>query len=174
MNVSRKVPRDPTSLAGHNLSAIIALEVPAWTFSRTQAMTHNSVHFKKFMKVYGQSEVIFEEGQPGSEMYIVHSGKVRIYRAGEEGEVEIGIIGPGEFFGEMALVDHAPRSATACAVEDDTALVALDKNKFLFLVSHQPVFALVIMHQLCQKIRSLSEAAFATEESLPIKQEYAK
>ena len=137
-------------------------------------MDYNSDHLNKFTRVYGQSEVIFEEGDASSEMYIVHSGKVKIYRDSEGAEVEIDTIGPGEFFGEMALVDFAPRSASARAIEDNTALVALDKKKFLFLVSHHPIFALVIMHQLCQKIRSLSEAALAVEKSQPIKQEYPK
>ena len=121
-------------------------------------MAFDSVRFRKFMKTYRKSEVIFEEGSFGSEMYVLRSGRVRIYRASGEGEIELGIIRPGEFFGEMALVDNAPRSANACAIEDDTTLIALDKDKFLFLVSHQPTFALVIMHVLCKKIRSLSES----------------
>lgn len=137
-------------------------------------MNHNSDNLKKFTKVYSRSEIIFEEGDPGSEMYIVHSGKVKIYRDSEGSEIEIDTLGPGEFFGEMALVDFAPRSASARAIEDDTALVALDKNKFLFLVSHHPVFALVVMHQLCQKIRTLSEAALAMEKFQPVRQEYPK
>lgn len=137
-------------------------------------MAHNSDHLKNFVKVYGQSEVIFEEGDTGWEMYIVHTGKVEIYRESGGAEIQIDLIGPGEFFGETALVDFAPRSASARAVEDNTALVALDKNKFLFLVSHHPIFALDIMHQLCQKIRSLSESALAVEKSQPIGQEYPK
>ena len=121
-------------------------------------MAFDSVRFKRLMKTYGKSEVIFEEGSFGSEMYVLRSGRVRIYRTSTEGEIELGVFKPGEFFGEMALVDNAPRSASACALEDDTRLVALDKDKFLFLVSHQPTFALVIMHVLCQRIRSLSES----------------
>jgi CRP-like cAMP-binding protein len=123
-------------------------------------MEFDSVRFKKFMQTYGKSEVIFKEGSFGSEMYVVRSGKVRIYRASAEGEIEVAIVKPGELFGEMALVDNAPRSASACALEDDTSLIALDKDKFLFLVSHQPTFALVIMHVLCKKIRALSESVF--------------
>jgi CRP/FNR family transcriptional regulator, cyclic AMP receptor protein len=121
-------------------------------------MAFDSVRFRKFMKTYRKSEVIFEEGSFGSEMYVLRSGRVKIYRTSGEGEIELDIIEPGEFFGEMALVDNAPRSANACALEDDTSLIALDKDKFLFLVSHQPTFALVIMHVLCKKIRSLSES----------------
>jgi len=119
-------------------------------------MGFDSVRFKRLMKTYKKSEVIFEEGSFGSEMYVLRSGRVKVYRASAEGEIELCVLKPGEFFGEMALVDNAPRSASACALEDDTRLIALDKDKFLFLVSHQPTFALVVMHVLCQRIRSLN------------------
>ena len=62
--------------------------------------------------------------------------------------------GPREFFGEMALVDAAPRSATATAMQDNTKLVVLDQTKFLYLVGQHPPFALVIMRVLCERIRT--------------------
>ena len=126
-------------------------------------MVLDSIHSDKFVKIYGKSEVIFEEGTSGSEMYVIRSGRVRIYRNTEEGEMEIRILQPGEFFGEMALVDNSSRCASACALEDSTKLLALDKEKFLFLVSHQPTFALMIMHVLCQKIRALDESVFVSD-----------
>jgi len=117
------------------------------------------------MKTYSKSEVIFEEGSFGDEMYVLRSGRVSIYRNLEEKKIELANISKaGDFFGEMALVDNAPRSASACALEDNTRLIALDKDKFLFLVSQQPTFALMIMHVLCEKIRSLG--SFQTVEGL--------
>jgi len=116
------------------------------------------------MRQYNKFDVIFEEGSFGAEMYVIRSGRVRLFRTSAGEEIEIGILNEGQFFGEMALVDNAARSAGAHALEDNTRLVALDKDKFLFLVSHQPTFALVIMHFLCQKIRSLSEALFTTDK----------
>lgn len=53
----------------------------------------------------------------------------------------------------MALVDAAPRTATAIAEEDHTRLIVLDQSNFLYLISHQPAFALTVMHALCQRIR---------------------
>ncbi len=108
---------------------------------------------QEFIKVYNKSEVIFEENSLGNEMYVIHSGKVKLTTSAPGSELVLGILGPGEFFGEMALVDDAPRSATATAVEDNTRLVVLDQSKFLYLVSQQPPFALTIMHGLCQRIR---------------------
>ncbi len=72
-------------------------------------------------------------------------------------EIPVATVEPGEFFGEMALVDNAPRSVSAIAGADQTRLLALNLDKFLFLVSHQPAFALTVMHVLCQRIRDMNE-----------------
>ena len=64
----------------------------------------------------------------------------------------------------MALVDNAPRSVSAVAGADQTRLLALDRDKFLFLVSHQPAFALTIMHVLCQRIREMNERLSKIEQ----------
>jgi len=109
--------------------------------------------FTKFIRVYQKSDVIFEENSLGNEMYVVHSGKVKVSTKAPGREVDLATLGPGEFFGEMALVDSAPRTATVTSLEDNTRLIALDQDKFLYLVSQQPVFALTIMHALCQRIR---------------------
>jgi len=68
-------------------------------------------------------------------------------------EVVLAEVGPGDFFGEMSLVDSSPRTATARAIEGGTRLVAIDQAKFLYLVGQQPAFALTIMHELCRRIR---------------------
>ena len=109
--------------------------------------------FKRFIKVYQKSETIFEESSLGREMYIIHSGKVKLSTKATGREVILATLGPGEFFGEMALVDAAPRSATATALDDNTRLIILDQAKFLYLVSHQPAFSLTVMHVLCNRIR---------------------
>jgi CRP/FNR family transcriptional regulator len=115
---------------------------------------------RSFMKIYRESEVIFEEGSFGSEMYVIHSGKVKLFRRSDGVDIEVGMLRAGDFFGEMAIVDNAPRSTNACAAEDGACLIGLDQNKFLFLVSHQPAFVLKIMHVLCERIRSLSDAVY--------------
>jgi CRP/FNR family transcriptional regulator, cyclic AMP receptor protein len=120
----------------------------------------NSSRFQKFMKIYNRADVIFEEGSFGTEMYVIHSGKVSLSKGAVGGKVEVASLGCGEFFGEMALVDNEPRSVSAYAEEDDTQLIGLDKDKFLYLVSHQPAFVLTIMHELCLRIRKLHEPAY--------------
>jgi CRP/FNR family cyclic AMP-dependent transcriptional regulator len=108
---------------------------------------------RKLIKVYQKSEVIFKEKDLGDEMYIICSGKVRLSTTAPGQEVDLGTLETAEFFGEMALVDCSPRSATAIAEEDHTQLVALDQKRFLYLVGQQPAFALAIMHALCMRIR---------------------
>ena len=112
----------------------------------------------KFRQSYRKSEVIFKEGSTGSEMYLIHSGRVLLsVRQNETQEVPLIILNPGDFFGEMALVDDSPRSATASAVEDDTELIVMDRARFLFMVRQQPEFALSLMHTLCRRIRDMDK-----------------
>lgn len=112
------------------------------------------IAYEKFIKVYSKSEVIFEENSTGNEMFIVCSGRVKLYTELKTGRrTVLAILKPGEHFGEMALIDGSPRSATAVAVQDNTKLVVLDKAKFLYLVSQQPEFAFAMMETLSQRIR---------------------
>ena len=77
-----------------------------------------------------------------------------------EGEVELRlrngrvlILGPDDIFGEMALVDSSPRSATAVAVTE-TTLAVVDRRRFLFLVGETPSFALQVMSNLAERLRA--------------------
>jgi len=123
-----------------------------------------SPYLSKVTRTFQDLEVIFEEGSYGDEMYIVHSGAVQLVKKATGREIVIATIQPGEFFGEMALVDNAPRSVSAVAGADQTRLLALDRDKFLFLVSHQPAFALTVMHVLCQRIREMNERLAKLEQ----------
>ncbi|OGN95932.1 MAG: hypothetical protein A2Z77_04185 [Chloroflexi bacterium RBG_13_51_36] len=112
----------------------------------------------KFRQRYGKSQVIFEEGSIGSEMYLIHSGRVLLsVRRNETEQTPLVVLNPGDFFGEMALVDDSPRSTTAAAVEDDTELIVIDRPRFLFMVRQQPEFALSLMHTLCQRLRDMDK-----------------
>jgi CRP-like cAMP-binding protein len=105
------------------------------------------------VKAFHKSEVIFEEGASGHEMYIIYSGKVALSTKGPGREVLLDTIGPGEFFGEMAVIDSSSRTARAVAEEDNTVLVVLNKAKFNELVTEHPAFALTIMQHLSRWLR---------------------
>jgi CRP/FNR family cyclic AMP-dependent transcriptional regulator len=112
----------------------------------------------KFRRRYRKSEVIFEEGTTGGEMYLIHSGRVLLSTGKNQAkQCPLIVLDPGDFFGEMALVDDSPRSATASAVEDDTELIVMDRTRFLFMVRQQPEFALSLMHTLCQRLRDMDK-----------------
>ena len=123
---------------------------------------------EKFTRDYAALEVIFEENSPGAEMYIVHSGRVRLFAHGENGEeVTLATVKEGDFFGEMTLIDKSPRSATAMA-EEDTRLVVLDRPRFLYMIRQQPKFAFTVMRVLCERIRETNAAlARARAEETP-------
>jgi len=105
-------------------------------------------------KTYQKSEIIFKENSCGKEMYILRAGKVKIVLQDEKGEAEVTTLEqPGEFFGEMALIDGSPRSATAIADEDNTELEVLYRDDFLEMIKENPEFALNIMHELSNRVR---------------------
>jgi CRP/FNR family cyclic AMP-dependent transcriptional regulator len=111
----------------------------------------------KFLKSFGNGEVIFEEGSVGRHMYVVVSGQVDIRMKAGEGEAVVATLGKGELFGEMALVDSLPRSASAVAVGDDTSAVEIDHAQFAYLVGQQPAFALIILKALSLRLRNQME-----------------
>lgn len=115
--------------------------------------------FGKFIRTYQKGEIVFEEGSLGQEMYIIASGAVRLTTMKKGRETELARMQTGEFFGEMALVDAAPRSGTITVDDNDTQLIELDVDRFLYLVQQQPVFALTVMQALCQRVRR-REAAY--------------
>jgi CRP/FNR family cyclic AMP-dependent transcriptional regulator len=117
-------------------------------------MMNHDAPLDKFIKVYGKSEVVFEENSIGREMFVVCSGRVKLFTEPDNGRrTLLATLGPGQHFGEMALVDKSPRSATAVAAQDNTRLVVLDKAKFLYLVQQQPDFAFSVMETLCKRLR---------------------
>ena len=106
------------------------------------------------IRTYKKDEVIFEEGTRGREMYIVNSGKVRITKKDHSGKDRtLSVLETGEIFGEMALIDKGPRSATTIAVEDDTELIALDRARFMYLLRYEPEFGIIILETLSQRVR---------------------
>ncbi len=88
--------------------------------------------------VVPQHTIIFREGDPGDSLYIVHSGRVRIFRKGErQMEIDLSFPGPGESFGEMALLTGEPRSADVEALEE-THLLVLPKEDFDRILREYP------------------------------------
>ncbi len=98
-------------------------------------------------------EAIFKEGDPATELYVIQSGRVGI----RLGNRLLSTLEANEMFGEMALVDSAPRSAGAVA-ETEVTLVPISEKQFLFLVSQTPFFALKVMRILARRLRASNSA----------------
>src|SRR5947209_2126367 len=102
-------------------------------------------------RVCEAGETIFREFDMGAEMYVVIEGNVELSIDGRVIEV----LGPGEPFGEMALIDQAPRVATAVA-KSRCKLAVIQENRFLFMVAQQPSFALQIMKVMADRLRRMN------------------
>jgi CRP/FNR family cyclic AMP-dependent transcriptional regulator len=101
------------------------------------------------VRTYKAGDVIFQQGDPAEELFIIKSGKVEIRLGNRLLDTLLEVC----IFGEMALVDHSPRSATAVALTDAT-IVPVDEKQFLFLVSQTPHFALNVLRVLAQRLRA--------------------
>jgi CRP/FNR family transcriptional regulator, cyclic AMP receptor protein len=111
-----------------------------------------------------KGDVLFQKGDAGSKLFIVEQGAVKIVLPSSQGaEVIVTIFKEGDFFGEMSLLDHMPRSADAIAVSQST-LLALDGKKFLdFLIGNRAAVSIILAtlsHRLRQTDSLLEDSCF--------------
>ncbi len=120
-------------------------------FSKGEAMKEGELG-----KVFHDGEIIFKEGDSAEVMYVIQAGKVRITRDGPFGKLTLGILHSGEIFGEMALFDRLPRSATAVA-SGDARILSVDRKKLFPTVSKDPTLLFKILETMSQRIRRLDD-----------------
>lgn len=111
-------------------------------------LTGNNIDAQSFKA----GSVIFREGDEARELFVIKSGEVRI----QIGNRTVTELAADSIFGEMALIDNEPRSATAVAVTD-VELVGVSEKQFLFLVGQTPYFALKVMRVLAQRLRATNK-----------------
>lgn len=105
---------------------------------------------------FRRGEVLFHQGDPGDALFVVTRGAVKISLPNEEGdEAIIATIRDGEFFGELALLDGAPRSATATALEPTETLV-LPRSRFRDLIATEPALRDALLATLASELRRLT------------------
>ena len=105
-------------------------------------------------QTFRAGQVIFNEGDPGNMMYAIVEGEVDIVVA----DRVVNTIPAGSIVGEMALIDHSPRSATAVA-RTECRLVPVDERRFLFMVQQTPNFSLDVMRILASRLREMDARA---------------
>ncbi|MCK4594481.1 Crp/Fnr family transcriptional regulator [bacterium] len=108
--------------------------------------------FKKFGKTFRKGEIVCKEGDIGDEMYIIHSGKIAITKMSRDLETTLAVLTDGEFFGEMAIIDNQPRSATAKAM-DYSKLIVLSAEIFETQISTNPKLIMRILRKMSNRLR---------------------
>ncbi len=96
-------------------------------------------------------DMVFCENEPGYELYIIQGGRVKITKMLDGQEVMLAVLQPGDIFGEMAILDNKPRSATAIVAED-ASLLAINKANFESMVKAQPQLATKLITLLSERI----------------------
>jgi CRP/FNR family cyclic AMP-dependent transcriptional regulator len=104
-------------------------------------------------KSYPKGSVILFEDDPGDSLFVVREGRVKVVLIGEDGrEVILGVLGVGEYFGELSLIDDRPRSAHVIAMEDSNLLV-LRREDFRRRVESSPNVAWALLTELSRRLR---------------------
>ncbi len=105
---------------------------------------------------FSAGQIVFHHGDPGGLLYIVSKGRVKITHSTPDGqEAMLAIVGVGDFFGELALLDDSPRSATAEALEA-TETLTLHREDFMRFIQANPDFALHVLQTMARRIRRLN------------------
>jgi CRP/FNR family transcriptional regulator, cyclic AMP receptor protein len=102
-------------------------------------------------------EVIFQEGDQSSEMYVVVEGAVTVSKKSPRGEIHLATLNRGDFVGEMSLLESLPRSATARA-KGATKLLVIHPGGFLLKIRRDPTFAFEMLQSLSKRIRLTNES----------------
>ena len=106
---------------------------------------------ERFGRTYTVGTVLFREGEVGEEMYVIQSGRVQLTRRVRGREMHLGTLPPGEFFGEMAIVNNRPRTATATIIEEAHLLV-IDGRTFEAMVRGNSEIALRFIKKLATRL----------------------
>jgi CRP/FNR family transcriptional regulator, cyclic AMP receptor protein len=112
--------------------------------------------FQRFGKEFTQGTVLFREGEPGKEMYVVQHGRVHVSKKAGEVEKILATLGPGEFLGEMSILNDRPRSATATCAEDSKLLV-IDAKTFEAMIRGNAEIALRMIKKLAERLQEADE-----------------
>jgi CRP/FNR family cyclic AMP-dependent transcriptional regulator len=126
-------------------------------FSDLSAKEREALESHAVVRKVPKNTFVLTEGDHSDSLYLIQEGKVKICLNDEDGkEVILNIQGPGEYFGELALLDEAPRSASVVTLEP-TRLTLISKSSIEQCVQDHPAIALSLIRSFCRRIRGLSE-----------------
>ena len=141
-------------------------------FSRVGEADLENIAVLLIERRYPKNSVVVEEGMHGEYMYVIRSGRVKVTKASDDGREKImDFLESGAFFGEMALLDQAPRSASVCTLEP-SVLAALSRRDFIGLLRSSSDLALSLVQEMTRRLRETDEQA--TSVSFQCVQDRAK
>ena len=108
---------------------------------------------------FPKNKTIVEEGLPGDYMYVIREGRVQVSKLSDDGREKIlEFLDAGDFFGEMSLLDNAPRSAS-CRALVESRVLALSRGDFLNAMRKSPDLAMAVVQELTRRLRQIDEQA---------------
>jgi len=107
--------------------------------------------FSRFSRTFQKGEIIFSEFEPGDTFYLIQSGKVQLVKLVGDIERTLDILHPSEMFGEMAILENSPRSATVIAL-DEVKVLEFNSQNFEILLLGNPQIALKLLKMFCKRI----------------------
>lgn len=123
-------------------------------FATLDEQMHAEIIKHATMEYFPENHIIFNEGEAADRMFIIKSGIVRIYHAGETAsfDKDVAMLGDNDFFGEMALISESTRNATAKTVEP-TQVFQIKKDDFINLISTNPAVAEKISKEFLDRVK---------------------
>lgn len=126
-------------------------------FAKLSSAEAQALSDRLIIRRFSSDQIIFHLGDPAGLLYIITKGKVKISHSSADGqEAVLAILGEGDFFGELALLDDSPRSATAEAI-DLTETLTLHRDDFLSYLDNNPAFTRHVLQILAKRIRHLNK-----------------
>jgi YihY family inner membrane protein len=113
-----------------------------------------SVLMRRFGRIYGAGDTVFNEGETGDSMFYIISGSVRIIRSNQVFRV----MQKGEYFGEMSMLLNSPRTATVVVAEAETKLIAISRENFDVILRENPTIVLAILKEMTMRLKLTSES----------------
>ncbi len=134
----------------NNSKSASAKEILARIKPNSKAVYLDAASSSEFKRIYPNNTMVCCEHEPGDELYIIQSGKVKITKIIENKEVLLAVLKEGDIFGEMALLENKPRNASAIAYEE-TNIMAVNKENFKKMISTQPQLVTKLISLLAER-----------------------
>lgn len=132
----------------------------------SKRLSNSEAHGTELTRTYEDAQLICREGETSSEMFVIRSGSVRVFKASPRGDIELAVLAKGDFFGEMSLLEGLPRDASAQASGAAEVLV-MTPGALLVRLRRDPTFAFELLRRLSGRVRSLNARLIATLGASP-------